>query len=137
LFTVFDQARNFKIAAERCFEVRPLNEKQFECLMIPAIVNASFACELFLKAIIDARGTIRKKEHSLKELFGLLPYQDNESIKENLEDADFLAELDAISDSFVKWRYLHEKTDEESSLNIDFLLRFMNTLYKISCCFYD
>lgn len=84
----------------------------------PCSVNISFACELYLKAIMIYRSTTDAffKGHNLKELFNNLESLDNQSITSkfaskynNKSIIDFLEENKTV---FVDWRYALEKQVE-------------------------
>ena len=98
--------------------------------MYPFTVNAAFACELYIKAILihtSADGTIPKL-HKLDELFNLLPEDAktqiealfNKQYKHNL-----LSLVSEISNAFIEWRYAFENGVK---VNITGLLAFANSL---------
>jgi len=57
MYTILEQANAFRMAAERCNEQRLVGGKA-RWLLVPYISNAAFACELYLKAILKARGIV-------------------------------------------------------------------------------
>lgn len=84
---------------------------------LPAIVNATFACELYLKVLNSvAADAPERKVHKLTELFSSLP----EDCKNRLREA-FCKEvhgrvsldetLEIHSNAFVEWRYPYEPRD--------------------------
>ncbi len=84
----------------------------------PVMVNAAFACEMFLKGILIAHGIDYKKllkqrkGHGLKALYDLLP---KEKYKEFLKipgKDTFDKKLEAHSNDFVNWRYYIENPGE-------------------------
>lgn len=87
-------------------------------LIVPFVVNASFACELFLKALAH-RGGVSLRGHNLSELLAALPVQERKRLDEawtaatNLVSKEVHETLESVvnelSNSFVDWRYSHEK----------------------------
>lgn len=103
-------------------------------LFVSVVVNCSFACELFLKAMLpqNTRG------HKLDELFSAL---DN-TIQENIKmrtidemkkttsgycDTDFQNDLTQNSNKFAEWRYFHEGNTQTA--NLEFISRFMKSIF--------
>jgi hypothetical protein len=115
-----------------------LNEtpRQEPLLIVPFVVNASFACELFLKALAY-RGQVCLKGHQLSTLFATLPNQERErleqawtAVAQRVECEPGLTLASAISElsnSFVEWRYTHEKerVSTASSAAIHLLLEVL------------
>lgn len=105
-------------------------------MIVPFVVNASFACELFLKTLAQLEG-VRLRGHTLNELFAALPMQVRKQLyhawitadrRESLDDSETLeAVLNGLSNSFVEWRYTHEKerVTAPSSASIFHLLRVL------------
>ncbi len=81
----------------------------------PAIVNLSFACELYIKALLSKSGhTSIIRSHSLDKLFHLLP----ESIQGQMEEGfarqchypvTLQKTLETHSKAFEEWRYAFEE----------------------------
>ena len=106
-----------------------------DVVSIPAIVNAAFACELYLKSMLE-----QPWGHKLKDLFEQL---DNEAkIQLNNEfDAsvsnhpvyNFDVFLNDISDAFVEWRYVFEESHTEGFYGcyINEFLMFFNCFLPI------
>ncbi len=69
--TILNTAHSFYLASKRCLEMRETGKNSFEMLMLPAIVNLSFAAELYLKYLIEQKGE-KVKGHNLKKLFNNL-----------------------------------------------------------------
>ena len=127
-------ADDFYEAYRRCIE--PNNPREvkggvsYSVVNVPAIVNATFAIELYFKSIISKEKYIKLKNgHSLKDLFDLLDNNikieiKNEILQNDLNGKTFEKCLEGISDAFVFWRYIHEKQDFDFGLN--------NSLYVIS-----
>ena len=109
----------------------------------PMVVNYSFACEVFLKAMLYNNEIKVKKKHGLKDLFEQLPSDLQELIQERTvdwcgqwNDAFGLPLLREISDAFVIWRYSFENDFSRSaskSIRIGFLTGFSNALRE-TCC---
>ena len=90
--------------------------------LIPFIVNASFACELYLKAILthdnvpySTKGT---DGHDLKKLFATLPDVRKTFIIERMPfdfSSDFNEMLEEIRFAFKEWRYWFEGNASHAS----------------------
>lgn len=116
-------AFSFLLAADRCFEQRPLPNGQFQMPIVPAIVCSAFGIELCLKAII----TIEKGKatgHELLKLFIKLSPQSKAALAASLflEEKALRQKLGSISSAFVEWRYIYES--QSASIDSDFLRQF-------------
>ena len=75
----YQNGLSFMESSWRCFgkeengEYRIIDKGKLCQLTVPAVVNAAFACEMFLKALLMKYGISYSKEHSLVKLFDLLP----------------------------------------------------------------
>lgn len=110
-------ADDFFEAYKRCKEGKNPRSNHggiaFSVVNIPAIVNAAFASELYLKSML----TKEVKKHNLKTLFDELPCKIQKELEEKIKpefDAlnwgkDFMGYLVDIDDVFEFWRYIHEK----------------------------
>lgn len=110
-------ADDFFEAYKRCCEPKNLHIDEFgrtigATINVPAIVNASFACELYLKNIL----VNSHHNHNLKLLYQdpslniqleLKTIATQELSKMNF-NSDFEEYLNDISESFVSWRYIYE-----------------------------
>ena len=110
-------ADDFLEAYKRCCEPKNLHKDEFgrtigATIYVPAIVNASFACELYLKNIL----VNKYHNHNLKSLYQdlspniqleLKTIATQELSKMNF-NSDFEEYLNDISDSFVSWRYIYQ-----------------------------
>ena len=100
---------------------------------LPAIVNISFACELYLKSFLnDTTG------HDLKTLFDKQEDIIKEVIKsilgskmENYSDIRFEQRLNNIKDVFITWRYYYESNKDGLCLDIEFLKLFAKVLHNL------
>lgn len=122
-----------------------LKEPRRQPLMIvPFVVNASFACELFLKALAH-RGGASLKGHNLTKLLSALPVQERQrlelawSVIADVTDNEAAESLESVfnqlSDSFVAWRYSHEKerVSTASSPSILLLLEVLDSASQNNC----
>ena len=104
----------------------------------PAIVNAAFSCEVFLKLLLRLEQIDCQKSHNLKQLFEKLPPEIMETVKyqtiqkygswKDLWGRDILSQ---VSDAFEKWRYFYEIDRTKSGtihFDIGFLLAFRDAL---------
>lgn len=105
---------------------------------VPAIVNSAFACEVFLKLLLEVEQIDIKKEHQLEKLFNQLPEQVKTAIQQSTiqnygtwTDVFGLNLLHQISDAFVQWRYHYEHDFGKAGtmkIEIGFLVAFRNAL---------
>lgn len=106
-------------------------------LVVPIIVNASFACELFLKSVLPD-GT---HGHALNELFTCLDQKGQDEIIEYTKSAmkrsnsnytkeQFLKDLNDSSRYFVSWRYFHEGHGLDA--NLQFIVNFLDALAQMA-----
>ena len=127
--SIIDMAEDFYNAYLRCSEGKNGHIDEYgryreECVFVPAVVNGSFAMELYLKSISENWGP------SLKALFESLSDDDRAAIQKevktgNLYTYSFEDGLIIIDDAFEYWRYLHEKTDFGKGI------RAINTVLKV------
>lgn len=114
-------ADDFYNAYRRCIEGKNLHTDEdgriiVETVNVPAIVNAAFACELYVKLLIKNKVT---RGHNLSALFKRLEPKDKNTIKSsiterlerNLLEKGFNYYLKEISNYYEYWRYIHEKPD--------------------------
>lgn len=109
----------------------------------PVIINASFACEVFLKLLLHFSGLSVEKTHNLKDLFKKLPTDMQSEIKQAMLlqygywcDVWNFEYLDNISNAFVTWRYMYEHDwSKSASMQIEtgFLFALKDAL-KEKCC---
>ncbi len=105
-------------------------------LFVSVVVNCSFACELFLKAMLpkDTKG------HKLDELFALLDNDIQDNIRNNTIDkmkvvtptychTDFQKDLEHNNNKFAEWRYFHEGNSQ--SVNLEFISQFMKAVFDV------
>lgn len=113
-------AKSFILAAERCELTKKISETQLEMLLVPAITNRAFAIELYLKAILLSENK-EEEGHRLDKLYKKLTADNKKRIVDTLgvEESKFERDIGSISNTFMKWRYIHEV--QEASLNLDFL----------------
>ena len=114
------QGNNFAQCAER--SMGEMNEDgsiqlvggRYGMLCPPVMVNAAFACEMFLKGILIAHGIDYKKllkqrkGHGLKALYDLLPKEEYKEFLKIPGKDTFDKKLEAHSNDFVNWRYYIE-----------------------------
>ena len=91
---------------------------RYEFLGAPVMVNAAFACEVFLKAIliacdIDYNSILKgNAKHMLKRLYDLLPEEEYKEFLRVGEKEEFEQELEKHSADFIDWRYFMEQPGE-------------------------
>lgn len=107
----------------------------------PIVVNAAFACEIYLKLLLYLEKIGYKKEHELKELFDKLPPEIKETIeKMTVQRCGYwknqfgMEVLSVLSNAFVEIRYIYERDwDEKGSLHLDtgYLSAFRDALREL------
>jgi len=117
---ILNTADSFLLAANRCFEQRPLGPGRFEMPMVPAIVCIAFAIELYLKAIITLESGAAKG-HDLWILYDRLTEQAKEALRKRLsiKHADLNNKVKEAAGVFLEWRYIFES--ESSNVDPAFL----------------
>ena len=128
---ILDTANSFLIAADRALEERPIGLGQVQMLLVPAVVSAAFAIELYFKAIITLeKGNARG--HDLSNLFQQMSKPSQASIVSSMatDFAHFESDLVAISHAFIEWRYIFEQ--QSASMNLAFLRRLTSESKKVA-----
>ena len=107
-----------------------VDEKNEQAMFIfPAIVNLSFALELYLKSYFKGH----KGGHHLTELFKDLPEEIQKIVIAALVEhgvvsskEDLLSRLDIIKNIFIESRYFYEQGNME--INVEFLNIFLKAI---------
>lgn len=139
LVGMYLQAITFLDCACLCNETSGLEKGSARSIYLgtPVIVNCAFACEIFLKLLLEFNNVKYKKQHGLKELFDLFPEELREKINRyliqnygTLKDGNGFELLQLYSNAFTEWRYSYEYYN----LQIDqtFLFVFCEILKKES-----
>ena len=141
------QADDFTEAYHRCMcGVNP-EVDEYGCMRchyvgVPAIVNAAFACELYLKYLIGSKieGVSPQKRHDLKVLYSKLDKPLQNQIREYVEAQwtqpdgySFDDLLERAKNVFVAWRYIFEEehTDGYMGCFINEYLKFFELFVAI------
>lgn len=118
----YKQGKQFQEAAWRCFGQRNndnnytlISGKEIQQLFSPCVVNATFACEMFLKSLLVKMGIPYpqgKSGHDLYRLFCKLPADKQEVIGKfcSKDLSKFQALLQQHRNDFVDTRYYIENT---------------------------
>ena len=108
---MLDQANSFYICAKLCESKVKKFEGRIDIYATPMIVNLSFACEVYIKTLLDYLGEREKRGHKLNELIDLLPYEMKKQIFEAVEEKygtlinPFgIPLINTVSDAFQKWQ---------------------------------
>jgi hypothetical protein len=135
----FRQAAAFAMNAQYLFNtgligvppVNPIN-------VIPFVVNAAFAAELYLKTLGCVYGQ-DKRGHDLLKLFDHLPAEAKELLRqeiarapptEGIKDlASFRVEIGQMRGLFEEWRYLHERDSSGVEIRFKELTHVLNVLH--------
>ena len=148
----YENANDFFEVAQRCSWARfkkSLNNEQVsrdnEPLLIPRMVNLSFACELYLKAIAEATKVGYKKTHELNVLFEKLAEEDKKAIFAiwlnnagvDIADCDYTRQmfsdnLEAIAIVFTRFRYVDDWAGAVVSLQSSFMPKQFEKLSQFS-----
>ena len=130
---MFYNGCSFANCGELCKKMTLDNNSAF--LSNPMIINYAFACEVFLKTLLEAYQLPQCQSHKLNELFQKLPEKVQLDIESELEkkvgaltDAWGYSLLEQVSNAFVEWRYIYEKFPSQISSAI------INTGYLTSLC---
>jgi len=111
------QADDFAEAYRRCIQgnspIYGNGDTIHNVVNIPAIVNAAFACELYLKSIINKKIIT----HNLLDLYELLntdiqlsiAYEVNNKLQKRNKEYSFKSCLERASNVFEDWRYIFEE----------------------------
>lgn len=137
-FEMFIIGCAFSNCADICQAEQEKNiDKSIFCTS-PAIVNAAFACEVFLKLLLYLNKKDFKKQHGLKSLFDDLPINVKEYIKGYVIekqgrwcDAFGIELLEKEDKAFNSWRYNYESDLSKSRTmyaDIGFLFAFKDAL---------
>ncbi|WP_298896527.1 hypothetical protein [uncultured Psychroserpens sp.] len=148
---LLNNAISFKKAGLRCLEEREIDKHSYEMLMTPVVVNLSFSLELYLKNVLQLKGVNFGRTHHLYQLFDLLDPDTKDQIQKSyfikskyryVDTKDkpyemflnwFEDMLNNHSNLFVKWRYSHERLENEVlECDYGFLLKLIGMLEDLS-----
>lgn len=109
--------------------------------IFPFIVNKSFACEVYLKLLLEdvdfSFKTLKNYErHNLFKLYENTPEEFKrtlfsfyiENYGEKADQQFIETEISNIADVFKEWRYIYEKINDENKVNSGFLNSFCGFL---------
>lgn len=129
-YEILQRANQFKNAADIL--------KKSGGMAIPLEVNVCFACELYLKYLINFRkqnlqvarsdSLVLKSIHNLKELYNEIDDADKAAIKGRMSE-NYEERLEKVGLNFQEIRYEYEY--EKVTFAPGFLLEFMNVLSEI------
>ena len=112
---MLEQANSFYVCAKMCGNKMKKLEGRIDIYATPMIVNLSFACEVYIKTLLDYLENGSKKSHKLNELLDALPDEKKSRILKEVEekhgalaDAFGIPVIDTVADAFAKWRYSYE-----------------------------
>jgi hypothetical protein len=136
----------FKCLMDKNREVKNYSDDKMSIYLFPAISLSAFSCELALKAKIFNESKKKPKNHDLLKLYRMLSHGTQNDIMHRtillynkqskyLHSNDLLCKdrftdlLQEHKDSFVSWRYFHERFNEgEYTTDVDFLQTLMYCL---------
>ena len=119
------QAEEFEEAYQRCARgENPYKDETgrtvYHVLNLPAVVNAAFSCELYLKFLIGSKCP----GHDLEQLFQRLDPKLQNEIRDEVASEiqsyplSFDELLKRAKDVFKEWRYLYERPHTDTYLNV-------------------
>lgn len=119
------QAEEFEEAYKRCARgENPYKDETgrivYHAVNLPAVVNAAFSCELYLKFLIGSKCS----EHDLERLFQRLNPKLQNEIRDEIASEiqgyplSFHELLKRAKDVFKEWRYLYERPHTDTYLNV-------------------
>ncbi len=131
-------ACKFSECADLCQREGEKEDAQWFLYVNPAVVNAAFACEVFLKLLLHSEGIRIPKGHRLHVLYHELPCALQERIRGDViqrygqwKDAFGMECLENVSDAFATWRYIYEHDWHKSvtvRIDVSFLMALKNAL---------
>lgn len=148
LQVMFEHASSFLMSAELCAEETERQKKHFDLLGTPEIVNLAFACEVYIKTLLEFYRIKSKKNHKLNELFAQLPDDVQQEVKQQsfqkhpeynrltgkiLTNSFGMDLLDLEANAFADWRYVYEAKRGCVSCDVGFLRAFAVTLRDFCC----
>lgn len=113
----FEQGNSFRLAASHLRTCSVQKHGGASITLVPAITLSCFAIELFLKALALEYGK-SLTGHDVFKIFESLPEPALERLKALDPEARLPVGLQAIGDSFVNWRYVHEYQTKVMDLRI-------------------
>ena len=145
-FEMFRTGCNFSNCADLCLKEQAcVPESNNLSYIIPAIVNAAFSCEIFLKLLLQHEGEDIHRIHKLNDLYAKLSQDTQVELKKKTifrygkwSDIWGRPYLEQISNAFVEWRYSYEHDWTKSfSMRIEtgFLIAFKDSLKELSSGF--
>lgn len=119
------QAEEFEKAYKRCARgENPYKDETgrivYHAVNLPAVVNAAFSCELYLKFLIGSTYS----GHDLEQLFQRLDPKLQNEIRDEVASEiqgyplSFDEFLKRAKDVFKKWRYLYEESHTDTYLSV-------------------
>ena len=135
---MYDEACAFADCADMC---KNAENSHYMGYGTPYIVNSAFACEVFLKTMLQKHKTKWPNSHKIKQLYELLPEHTKAKIKDitlqrswDWQDCFGIEHLERISDAFNDWRYSYEHKRASLSCPTYFLDAFRDALRE-QCAF--
>lgn len=108
--------------------------------IVPMITNMAFACELYLKYILEINGIEQPKGnngHDFNILINKLPelYKQDlilriSNVYDQISIDNFDNRIEPIKKCFSSWRYIHEAIFEKE-IDLELLTKFMHCLQQI------
>lgn len=128
-------ADNYKLTAWGAYlvakdfeKVAKTIEKSDDIMLAPMVVNATLACELYIKSLLYMvnQSSTKIEIHKFKDLLLRIPANIRKDIEDECRISIFQYDLflDNTSNAFVDWRYIHEFKNIVKNISILDLLRF-------------
>ena len=146
---MFKHACAFSGCADFCKSETWDVEHRLPDYSIAGIVNSAFACEVFIKALLVYNGipaeqivdSRNRGMHKLLDLWQMLEKTNlttTDLVKQRVlavfnstDNSAFYTMLDNVSDAFVYWRYIYEKSS--GKIHVNFLTLFRKALQEVCC----
>ena len=134
---MFDQAISFDICGSLCKKRLIEEPARNELYLIPMVVNLSFACELYIKTLLEFLRIPLKKEHYLDDLYNLLPQDVHNSIESawNTQCLDANQPFDVLlttnKNAYYDLRYCYE---QKESLCAKYFFTKFSKILREECC---
>lgn len=106
-----------------------IQQGETKYLIIPYMVNSAFACEIFLKALLDENKIRYGNTHELNKLFQKLPCNIKKYFISKINVEDFQGKLKKCSKVFEEFRYLYENIYNSESIDMKFWEKFVEEVY--------
>lgn len=145
-FEMFRIGCNFSDCADLCLKEQDHAPESYLAYITPAIVNAAFSCEVFLKLLLQHEGKDIHKIHKIHDLYAKLSQDAQMELKKKTllrygkwSDIWGRPYLEQISNVFMEWRYSYEHDWTKSAsmqIEVGFLIALKDSLKELCSGFW-